>query len=76
MNSHTVGPNITMLKTKVNKENCLNEKARYLSNDILKKLVVKPNNNRIVGDAIKGIKLCVNRLRRQEYFNIKHGEET
>ena len=63
MNSCTVGPNIAMLKTKVNKENCLNEKVRHLSNDISKKLVVKPNNNRIVGDAIKGLKMHVNRLR-------------
>ena len=76
MNSHTVGPNITMLKTKVNKENCLNNKARYLSNEISKKVVVKPNNDRIVGDAIKGLKLYVNRLRWQEYFKIKHVEET
>ena len=39
-------------------------------------MVIKPNNDRIVGDAIKGLKLYVNRLRWQEYFKIKHIEET
>ena len=35
-----------MLKTKANKANCLKEQDQYLSNDISKKMVVKPNKNR------------------------------
>ena len=44
MNSHTVGPNI-MLNTKANELKCLRKKAQYLSNDISKKEVIKPNIN-------------------------------
>ena len=40
-----------------------------------KKMVAKPNNNRIFADAIEGLKSHVNRLRWQEYFKIKHAKE-
>jgi len=39
-------------------------------------MVVKPNNNRIVGDAIKGLKLIINRIRWQEYFRFKYNDES
>ena len=56
----------------VNRIDCLNEKAQYLSTDISKKFAPTPSWQVVLGDTLKALKRLNNRLRWKEYFNLQH----